>query len=85
MTAPCLHLTIRERSGGVLAVEIPKAHRDRAKFVEGKQVTISLEDDPTVCIRATVWGKGRRFAVIRRDREHADRFGAGKDVLVVVA
>jgi hypothetical protein len=34
MTAPCLHLTIRERSGGVLSVEIPRSYRDRAEFAE---------------------------------------------------
>ncbi len=28
------------------------------------------------------WGSDRRYAVIRRDREHGDRFCAGRDVSV---
>ena len=32
----------------------------------------------------TVWGGGRRFAVINRRREHAELFAVGKDVAVVV-
>jgi len=79
---PCLHLTIRERSGGVRAVEIP--HDDLTEFPAGTQVIISLEDDPAIRVRATVWGKERRFVVIRRDRQHADQFGTGKDVAVVI-
>lgn len=82
MSTFCLHLTIRERPGGVLAVEIPKSHRDQANFAAGKLVTISLEDDPAIRIKATVWGSERRYAVIRRDREHGDRFCAGMDVSV---
>lgn len=78
-----LHLTIRERAGGVLTVEIPKSHRDRVEFAAGRRVTISLEDDPAIRIRATIWGSERRYAVIRRDREHGDRFGVGMDVAVV--
>ncbi len=46
MTAPCLHLTIRERSGGVRSVEIPRTHQDQAKFAAGTPVIIALEDDP---------------------------------------
>ena len=83
-TPPCLHLTIRERSGGVRAVEIPRPHRDQAKFAAGTPVIISLEDDPAIRVRATVWGSGRRFAVINRRREHAERFAVGKDVAVVI-
>ena len=79
---PCLHLTIRERSGGVRVVEIPQTQRE--KFPSGTQVIISLEDDPAIRVHATVWGSGRRFATIRRNREHADRFTVGKDVAVVI-
>lgn len=82
MTAPCLHLTIRERSGGVLSVEIPRSYRDRAEFAAGTPVIIALEDDPTIRIKATVWGSDRKYAVIRRDREHGDRFEVGMDVSV---
>ncbi len=84
MTAPCLHLTIRERSGGVLSVEIPRSYRDHVEFAAGTAVIIALEDDPAIRIRATVWGKERRFAVINRKREHADRFAVGVDVSVVL-
>lgn len=80
---PRLHLTIRERSGGVLAVEIPRTHRDQAKFAAGTPVVISLEDDPAIRVRARVWGRERRFATIRQKTEHAERFEVGKDVTVV--
>lgn len=82
--APCLHLTIRQKSNGARVVEIPRTHQYQAAFPTGTLVVISLEDDPAVRIRATVWGDKRRFATIRRDREHADRFEVGRDVAVVV-
>ena len=81
---PCLHLTIRERSGGVRSVEIPRTHQDQAKFAAGTPVIIALEDDPAIRVRATVWGGERRFATIRRNQEHAERFEVGKSVAVVI-
>ena len=74
-----LHLTTHER-GGSICVEIPRDHHP--EYPEGRRVKISLEDDPSISVRASIWGSKRRFATIRRRSQHADRFGARVDVRV---
>ena len=79
MTAPCLHLTTRSDSNGVLLVEIPK---DSNQFPANTKVVIAPESDPAAQIHTKVWGGKRRYATILRKREHSDRFTPGMDVTV---
>lgn len=78
-----LHLTVRERVGGVRYIEIPKSHWDQAKFQDGTPVVIELADDPAIRVRAEVWGSERRFATIKKKQDEGGRFRVGADVVVV--
>jgi len=76
---PRLHLTICKH-GSALTVEIPLD--DLPQFPAGQKVRIALEDDPAIHLNATVWGGTRRYATIRKHRQHSERFPAKTDVVV---
>jgi len=79
MTPPRLHLTICKH-GDALTVEIPRANLPQ--FPAGQKVRIALEDDPAIHINSIVWGEKRRYATIRKHRQHSDRFPLKTDVVV---